>query len=532
MIVTKRALMFKIPGYGNQFTRGLASSWDDELKNDLLSATNGGTNYNDVNIGQVADRILSPSSQVGGVVDIAESWNQARYRFIIEVEEHSMASQLTRRRIITGWTQHDELTGAGQINPNSVFYINGTLGLTDSTIRTPQGFVTKTSITDNVSFLRSRYGQDTLSHSLRPCDVMQNVNVELVSQDVAGSMGGLNSYQLVNMSSAFTNGIKVNNRGNNITSSYLTKTLSSDYKLGLLADDDNYDDDSALCDVLGPSHTVASDETPLSSMASIRELSLQDNGFTEYGYITYRDLRAVFHNLDEEMQIIDMDTNRFNRSANPMGDSADWSDGSNEAITAYRVASTICSAMYQNMIGSINLKLTNYTMDGSNEVFVLGDTPPLPLTVKGAAEDDSWLQTAVDRLMAMLKYQVMPGITVNGLLRVDVQIYADALWDVVVDVSIENEPTVRFIQPCFADSLVTSMMTDNPLNVSNLTKDFINIKNSIVDHGLDRHRMGVSNRGYVQPQQPQQTFTPQPQHTPQAAPITTPNNFNADFDKW
>lgn len=236
------------------------------------------------------------TSAIGHNTIINNDWcGMKRFIFILKVK-HVNAMGIEMNFYIQGYTEYDGITANGNIDCNMMHVINNVIETSVMTFNTPFGMVRKEKLYKIYNVFSGNEQSDL--YTQRPMDVLENIGLQDMTTMLTGyNQNDVTSFSMKNYVTPFNNNIVSSNVGNDITTEYLSKILTS----GLLTNK-NKDIFLGSYEITeqGNSETVA------------QEPFMGDNRFLKYINSTagFRTIRNVF-NFGQLMAIDNTIFDRF-----------------------------------------------------------------------------------------------------------------------------------------------------------------------------------------------------------------------------
>src|SRR5690606_11460859 len=149
----------------------------------------------------------------------------------------------------------------------------------------------------------------------------------------------------------------------------------------------------------------------------------------------------------------------------------------------------------------IGLTLTNRTLDGSFHVGVT-EHPPVKTFTEGMDT-----RPLIGSLLQYLRTAVLPDLSVNRGQGIDITAIIDVMGDTAITISLDGAPAIPFTVPSFADSLFSTVLTDNMQGVDIMAGHFEELASSLAVNNTNRHSPLMMDYGSATPQY-------SPTHTP------------------
>jgi len=396
----------------------------------------------DLTLAMCMPEVMSISDHTTGKVEIPYGWGTQRLRFLMEVETDLGGMIISS--YLQGYSEYSDPSMFGKVDPNMNFYINGltVVHRMIDPITHQQVVVPKTSynvVTDLAG--GARYSEVDLFNStsnnlklVRPVDVLEDIQM--------GEMYG--NTPTYNTTGSIGNGANLSARANNDSIKYFTKTING-IITGKALTGNNEDMTNVMSNAVG----------------QVTEDMLNDNPFiSELGRITGEITPTSFTlNVLDKMDpnvVLDMvgGSNSigivdFTHAILDTEHTAAMLQPTIETKIATLVAHSMSSMLAENMLTGISLSMTN--MSG--------------MAVAGYTKIESFIPGVnhiayVNKLLARVENILMPEITYNNQLLVEIHVIADLIGDTTVAVSLNMQPLVPFRFPTFSDGLYTPVISD------------------------------------------------------------------------
>lgn len=382
---------------------------------------------------------MDPATQ--GMVEIPNGWGTDRLRFLLEIEYSVMGILYTA--YIQGFSEYNEASHSGLLDPNMKFYINSIFHvtrqqdpITGRVIVRPYEMYNVLSDINNAS----HYGQIDRGQQkmIRPHD-MFNANYLENKYNPSTTTGITNTSDTLDTIRA-----NPSKRSNNNPLTYLATGLNA-YREAQVASNISWD----AVD-LYKNANIYTAEPDLTANPFIFAISnytgaLAPNSFTINmlqafdPYVTQKIKKIVRQQINLVSQY---------NTALDTTDTADTLQPTIENTTAAFLANIIPALCSECLISDCTISITNTS--GEPLVFILN---PLSLV------ENLDIVGFVERLEVKIKQLVIPKLTHFNQLLVEVFINCDIMGDFTVSISINGAPPTIIRYPAFADALYTPMIT-------------------------------------------------------------------------
>ncbi len=389
-----------------------------------------------MNIIEPGDKVL-PTEIPGG-------WGQPRGVFLLVIKYTDAVTGVDEMVYLTGFTDtpnFNPVTGA--VDESMLLYPNTMVILTKVTnvdkFGNPYTYYRVTN-TLNLEYDISTgeyYTIDDLTNAkfmLRPVDIMRKIEDLELSGDAISSAN----------TSSTTKIISAIKKPDLLPTIHVTETLNGLITGAIMTDGTNvYDTLKASDSVLDPTSILLYNSFIKSLLRitkgrmyfSIKELALLDNSvlnkitiIRQVGQPTMEMPDILTSNVSEEVYIPTI-----------------------EAKLSTMIRDMVSTLITKNMLMSITFTMTNATIDGSIYLTPIHATP-----VTG----DLDVKYLVNKFKLEFEQLVVPAITYNNSLVLNINVYASILGETKISISVNGGPEILFIYPTFADNLYNSLLSD------------------------------------------------------------------------
>ena len=411
-----------------------------------------------------------------GNANIVNGWSTKRFRFIMTTEADLNGTTMVS--YIQGYTEYYDVSMNGLLDPNMKYYINSITNVTRIIDPISGGVIVRPHSSFNVIIdhngnnkVESTYN-DPYALPLKDNTVMMNNNspLQLIRPtDITDSIKNNVMYEESNIMlhnhADDIDGTKaiVSDRSNNDPISHFTKTINS-FITAKSISNNSYEQSDIL------------------KNASIRSAEPQiiNTPFISALY-TVTGIPEPYSFTEKELDLIDPNVKAYIPNANTQLASVDDATFLDtmytedlykqniETIIAVTVAESINSAIIENMLTKLSFSTTNIT--------------GLPVTI--ITEFNSFIEGVdmipyVNKVKNKIDSVLMPGISQNGLILIDLHVVANLLGDTTIEISVNNAPKIVYRLPTFADSLYSPVATDE-VNKKLITSDFSTVMDMSYD---------------------------------------------------
>lgn len=510
--------------YQAQFLRPFKSNTSNAVVNQLRAATNDGLNLGVGAVQEISADVITPQAMVEGEVLIPESFNSRRFRIMCRVfEENPFVRGSVTQRVFFGYSDHcDASIQGGLVDPNMRIYFNSETIIAENIINTPHGPQTQARIIGSnqiISPVNMVNGDNGMfakpsSFLIRPEDNFNLMQTKAVAKNLQET--GLvdvkidSSYDhrtMVGEGGAF----KYSMRKDTSPVRYLSSSLSAYQHARKEYNSSMHDTDDILFNRSSDSTEVLFGE----AASMCRNHSITSNtflgilrehtGFMERGYVTWGELKGLFPELANPMiASFAMDDGRAIRKVSHAGQSQLWNGADYTSIGASLLAQTVPSIMMDTFFRQVSFAVTNG--NGPNEyVFEIHPSSTASI-IKGID-----MRPYIVELERRIKVDILHNITRGNQLPFRISMISDLAGESIIDISIGNESTERFVAPTFADSLFSPVITRNHELSGTIANDITWLVKQVIDGDDAKPSFGQQQifQGYQHPVAPAAQFNPQ-----------------------
>lgn len=451
--------LFETGSYNDQLRRPISTSMTSDHIARIQEATNYGSNLSTTALASVASEILMPCTEFEqGRILIPGGWKTKRYYFILEITT-GVVGKSAHRKVLTGYTDIADISHRGSLPPEMCLHINGHLTLRDVQVPGPTGIQYQTNIIGNDQIIVGDYRRMSAGnneHSLRPYDVMRRLGTSMMESEDDGVID-------FDLTSSFSAGVKNNERKNGNAGNYLSKMLMA------CRDSDSLQSNQYLDPLAAKFDSAAGilKETPLSDDVVFHKFNRMTE-FARTGFITLADLESMAPGTEANARVHRFGGVHAVRGPSQQMDSQHWYGDNIETKIATRIANAIPGIMLDNAMNRMSFAITN--MNPNNEVVIIPADHVFGSIIQGID-----LVRQAEMVMMRVRHELVPGLTMNNVLGVYIQVTCDTFSETRIDVSIDGAPPTPFVSATFADSLFAPIITANIDNVHRLVSDIGNL---------------------------------------------------------
>jgi hypothetical protein len=463
--------------------RSLNSHVDERMMNVLADQTRQGDMIHADNLTGIAGKIITPGAQVDRFVNIANGWQNKRYRFVLHAVPDTGNLQSSMQYIYTGYSNSTGVVqvqnGGYDFDPNMQLFVNNRV--TISSIMPNEfntnGFFNVQNASHVIhpkmignqarpTFNPTNMAPIQVPSTIRPMDLMYALSSQETSQ--------LNAQFVGDMRSAISTSLS--RRTNQLPATYLQTSLDSLYRAVQLEDPNggNHGVYSAAAAGAGASE-LSFYEDPL-----IGKISMGRTGYVENGYVTWYELKDVFPEITQQGIVKVINTGETKKldiyqsnagdfqpwyQLDPMGSGQARVDESMEAIVSTYLLQTLPAIMLQSLMSRITIRATNMTPTGQISVQV---DPPVPLF---GELPQGYIQQTLATFVRNAELSIFRDMPLQEGIPFSISAHIDAFGDSHIQISINGQPPVPYCSPTYADASFTPMVTSSQNVLNNIASD-------------------------------------------------------------
>lgn len=472
-----RLTLIEVGDVPDQYRRPYKLTMDGRTVNivrDTIERSGG--NVRPSMLANILGESLAPSTEVETVRPTEGSWQDARYRFILEVEVEEPSRYGNGLRVIVcGYTDRVDTSHNGHLAPDLRMYVNSIVGVSDWYDTSRGQPILRSRVTDNYQVMLGEYNPGVRGGSdwkMRPVDIFNTLelNDELKSDDP--------NEETVDTRSSFTQGVDTNRRCNNQRTHYLTRLITADAAGGNNA--------SVFSDQFTPigkqRNAMAADNIQETTVYNNRflELLMRNNDTSKKlrrkGYFEFEDLCVISSNgrLDGLDDIVDVYDRRQMRNSY---ESESWRSGRLETVIANTIAQEVPSIMVDCLMSSLSFTCSNMTPyrfnpDDNTEFAVLDAT-----TFIAGDFGKEIFKVFENRFLL----EVFKMISRNGEIGITLEVDVEISGGTTIDIGIDGQPLERYYFPTFCDSLLVPTLTEDSRNLDDLANRYRIIRRDVVN---------------------------------------------------
>lgn len=454
--------------YQDVVRRSYETNVDGDTVSRVASVTDGGRSISSEALGSIAGSIIRPSLDFTAV-GIDNGWGEKRFRFCLLLNLGRSGHTGEILQYVSGYTDHLGATQAGNVDPNMIMYFNDSITLARSQENVPGlGLQTRTRIVDSSHILTAasnrRMSMDDAEVALRPEDVFSSMQNE--------HRFGSNLTDVYDQRSIIVAPTK-SQRANGRQANWLSRTLSaySNRALSVEGGSGDYDD------------------TINSARGVVRENDIYEDRFfnslmrlssykTEMS-VTFDELVSIF---DIHDNCIDLIYQGGVRDARPPADrnreQEGWYGGDTETMIATILSQAIPGILIGCAMTGVEFMATNRVSAGFGEPY------DIKILNTGSLTEGMDQSSSIRRFRDLLAVEILPGLTNNNMMDIDIYMYCDIFDDINIEVSIGGGPSIPYFNPTYCDHLSAPVVSANGRDsLQHLSSDLSHLMTEVVTSG-------------------------------------------------
>lgn len=439
-------------------------NYNESVEEELVDVTNSFNSLSRTGIAQVAGKILAPTMDSKGTIDIEHGWGEKRYSVSIIIEV-VRGAHVTREQL-TGFTSHASVSASGYLDPSMKITINDHTIIATDTISTAAGTRSRTSKVVTQKHIVSsavEVGHNEFVHtreSIRPEDALAMAS--------RATMLGVNADVDDSRTAISASGNETNSL-NALGSNWLMSLLSGVTKT--LDEDNIWVANNGTIASQARNEVVGGDNGRSAFMTSLKN----ETNFGELGYTTVAELMAMFPNFDAASNVLDMggteDTRNYTESA---------AHTTMNALVADQLANIIPTLLNRFALTEINFCITNEIAMGLEGV---GSTDVSPLSARPMRGAEQAMRANATAMCSAISNDIVPVIFP----------YADCSYTIYahfrvnsgsdITVRVNGSEDVPFHFPNYADCIKGTLATVNSMQsdavATGIVKTIGSVKNNL-----------------------------------------------------
>lgn len=407
-------LLAEAPPSPQLFVRPWEVRWEDGYTDQLLEATNDGSNLSASAIRQVATEMLVPAAAHAGAVNIANGFGFTRGTVTMVVETEDVGGRKTQE-IISGYTDHLGIGGTDNnpiFNPEMRLFFNhmGTLTVTAGTGHDGYGMYQFGNATEILTPMTGWDSQNEIpivnrqAATMRPKDVMASLGegafAGMGMHDPAGQSKVNGAPVLGNTSYQFGSRAKRSSFDNNVATEFVSRVFTGVRDTML----DNSTDHRQYGNALQKASESKYINEPMTSNSAMMLLLQRRSQFQQEWSVTLQELINIDHTIPSRIQPIKLTVQQRQTFGAIMSNTDGWNETSFEGQVAQLASLIMPNAMAKFALGHLHFTAHTETLDGSVDVRIMN--------LAGIAQGID-PRTVVNMIKQHLAFEVFPALTMG-----------------------------------------------------------------------------------------------------------------------
>lgn len=407
----------------------------------------------------LAPEIIRPSAAPVKEAFIENGWQEKRFRFFMEVELES-AAYATKYAMITGFTNHGDISIGGNIDPDMHLYINSVITYVDSRIihKNSGGASIQRTLNGNSQIIQPISHQSMAGHSLRlrPYDVVSNMAVQGMADDAGMVVNTVGSQHTVAQAS----------RDRMIPSMYLSNVLKGSITAAKtsMSVSNGFEDgqDTYFNEFVGSVKDVGFTNNAFTA------LLMRNTQYPNSGYVTWRELVSLFPELQND-RTTQIELPRPGEAINYMNTEHHRGFGVENQCLAV-VQNMLPSIMSMFMLQQVTFVLSNETHTGQPELVM---NSVAPMTDKVDA------RSLVTAFQNQIIHQLAPAVSAGNMMRYTITVSCNFLTVMHLKVRMNGSHMVEFAVPLYADSTYTAFGYGTQKDLDSITHELTSLTHAV-----------------------------------------------------
>lgn len=444
-----------VGGYADQVMRPYETVATGAVIHDIenvVHGVNGQYNNSAVTgqmLGGVATSFMHPQAYAGGQILIPHGWGNPRLTFLLEVETRTSLSTVTE--LIQRYTDYNDPSYSGHIDPRCTFFINSITKLREVKHHTPFGAKSIQQVIDSSHVIVNNEWtgmsdwvskNQEIPTNMRPQDIY---SVLAVPQDIR------EHETILDLRNARSNTPVLSRRTNNLSTDYVGRVLSGYQN----ASASPYDAEGNVFN----SAIGATQEQQLSRDPFVTALS-QVTGTMAASAFTFADLQRMDPTvLDRTVVIRPQDTSMG--AINYRDHSNVWTGSDAETQAAAILANGIPALMAHFGLSTLGFQATNHSVNGPEFQFT---------ALKGFGGMD--VSMYANNLAGRIQSELIDYISNYNMISYAISLQCIFTQDLQVQISLNGGPSIPYVNPTFADAMFAPVLSDTNTRLQEVSNDF------------------------------------------------------------
>uniref|UniRef100_A0AAU7PF16 Uncharacterized protein n=1 Tax=Burkholderia phage vB_BgluM-SURPRISE13 TaxID=3159457 RepID=A0AAU7PF16_9VIRU len=421
-------------------------------------------------LAEIAGQFMVPDMHPRGVIEVPSGWSERRGRFILTLEIQ-IGTGDRMKQVVMGYTNSVGFT-TRNVDHDMEFYVNNTFMLQERQIPNGRGgyrSVFMPSHSNDVLSDRDNAGlrkRGNKLYTMRPEDVYSALDAEETMQLVE---------DVTDLRTTLSKNAVKSTTSNRIGSRYMSRVLDARRKAI-----DNMEYNNSVLDVNATAQgyvqeSYTSDDLFLRAMSNIRGTSTTVDTFI-FDDLLKLDPEAERRTETKLFDEMSRELTMYDRDSNP----TDGQEREDQLASLVQIA--VPALMMETGLHAINFQVHNQSPDGGF-VFVPTDAKSFVKDV-----DLSWF---VDQFEERLIDELLYPMTADDRFDIGLQVKCRVFGEVDFTLFFDGRDMGRYVFPCFCNSLMSPIVTDDRADVRHTTRQF----NDLFDEILSTTGLGANQPG-------------------------------------
>lgn len=464
--------------YNAQYLRPYTTDMDhrtmDRVVNMASQAKETGQQITAIGMASLNDGrpIVTPSTQPEAMINIANGWNERRFRFLLTVDQVFHVGGV-HRYYLTGYSTHADIGHAGGLDRDMQFYINSVVRTRIVEAVTPMnGMISHEAMINNRHVIANNNWEGSMSpnqlYMMRPEDIYTTIGLSSMTR---GSTDVLNDTRIMAQRTATTSDL-VNGLPHMYASKILNTYISasnaqSTYEHGR---GDLISDAQKLC--------INDNDNPfIVAISRIREFGYISNSFT------INEMCRIDPTAYEKIQYFPLSQADYG-IIHSAGQTSDWHGQDGLTIAAIKICQAVPGLMGSVMLQNINFSSTNSTLDSMFRTTV----------AFADSMNKENMPMRCNAFVTRFEQEVLRDITANNQISYYLEVRADSFGETWVKLSFNNGPMFEYVVPSFCDNLLAPIITSNNQNALQISSDFGTLLDGISETSFGSMELDLTGR--------------------------------------
>lgn len=474
--------------YGQQFRRSYELAVDESMLGKIEEAVVTSTKLSPTDLAHPTKQFISQSAGVEEAIGIVNGFNTPRLRYWLEIETTDQLGN-ANVTVVTGYTDHADLSMSGRIDPKTTFFINNVMRSRKIQAVTPLGNQMRTNVLASEQLIiDAAYASGGGVFNPRKTAVMTPASMfdRMRSSDLTHAAeelyGSGNQSMLIDTVTTVNNRPTYNNRSHNLGSHYAADILNTyiGTRMGSRDHGESLDYEVFFrdCKSQVTSHSCEEDNF-------LNFLNSRKSGFltsaSNSGPNTFKleDLRAYDPNYEHVMKPI-----AEQRGLSSANNCASW--GSTEAETKFAadVATAVAGLMTTLGFHKLGFRATNLAYVTREHEVSFSHA----LGVNGSLNAGPEISAFRHRL----ETEVLNQACFGHLMGYELELTCDMAGDTWIKLSLEGREEYMYVSPTFCDALMAPVTTIDLAKANSIASQLNDIGSQLVGAKLNHQRRGQS----------------------------------------